>query len=83
MILVMDNAPYHHIRADGYIEPLQLKRDGLFNELILTANITELTVQRGGVSKNMNLRSCRHTKQGTNEERTVQSRALRKQLLSF
>ena len=67
MIVVMNNAPYHHIRAEGYIDPLQLKRGGLFNELILTTKISELTVQRAGVSKRINLRNCRHRKRGTKQ----------------
>ena len=35
MILILDNARYHHIRADNYIDQLKLKREGLFDELIM------------------------------------------------
>lgn len=81
MILVMDNAPYHHIRDVNYIDPLQLKREGLFSELILTAKIAELTVQRGNVNKRMNLRDCRHTKKGT--KKAPYNRELREKLVEF
>ena len=45
MILVMDNAPYHTIRNENYIDQLRLKRSELFSELILTANVNSLKVK--------------------------------------
>jgi len=65
MILVLDNAPYHHIRADNYIDPLKLNRAGLFTELILTANVKALEVRRGGKDIEMDLVKLRHTKRGS------------------
>jgi len=65
MILVLDNAPYHHIRADNFIDTLKLNRSDLFNELILTADIKTLTVERGGRDTEMDLVKLRNTKRGS------------------
>ena len=61
----MDNAPYHHIREEKYIDPLQLKRDGLFNELILITGKLTITVRRNEADVEMNLINMRRTKKGT------------------
>jgi len=68
LILVMDNAPYHNIRADSYIDPSKSKRQGLFNDLILTAEVTDITVQRSGRDKTTNLMQVRHPKKGGKSE---------------
>ena len=65
MILVLDNAPYHHIRADNFIDPLKLNRAELFTELILTAKLKALKVKRGGKDVEMDLEKLRHTKRGS------------------
>ena len=81
MILVMDNAPYHHIRDENYIDPLQLKREGLFNELILTAGKRSITVHRKGTDKGMDLMDLRHTKKGT--QRAPYNKELRDELTKY
>lgn len=65
MILTLDNAPYHHIRADNYIDPLKLKRKGLFDELILTAKMENLTVERNGKDQTFKLTDLRNTARGS------------------
>ena len=64
MVLVLDNAPYHHGRAPNYIDPLQLKREKLITELLLTAGQENMQVNRKGTIRSFNLKEALQQKRG-------------------
>jgi len=65
MILVLDNAPYHHCRGENYVDPKKLKRTELFNELILLAKKTTMKILRGSKEVIVDLANLRKTARGS------------------
>ena len=78
MVLVLDNTPYHHGRAPNYIDPLQLKREKLITELLLTAGQENMQVNRKGTIRSFNLNEALQQKLGGKNSPTVLE--LRKEL---
>ena len=64
MALVLDNAPYHHVRDQHYIDHQQLKRTELINTLINTAGKETITTKRAGVEKEFSLEEAKERKKG-------------------
>ena len=46
MILVLDNAKYHHVKDENYIDVNSLNRKDLITTLQETCELTEITVER-------------------------------------
>ena len=64
MVLVLDNAPYHHVRDQHYIDPQQLKRIELINTLINIAGRQTITAKRAGVEKTFSLEAAKERGKG-------------------
>jgi hypothetical protein len=72
MILVLYNAPYHHVHAEDYIDPSNMKRTKFIEELLLIANQKSITVERDGISQEFDLSEARKEKRGGKNSPTVQ-----------
>ena len=65
MILVLDNAPYLHVRGENYIQPAPMKREELFNDLILLAGKKCINIERKGVQHEVELLPIRKGQRGS------------------
>lgn len=83
MILVLDNAPYHHSRGEDFVDPKKLTRLELFNELLILAGQQTMKLQRGGVEVEVDLKKLRHTKKGSSTKPIPLNPELRAELQSF
>ena len=81
MVLVLDNAPYHHARDENFIDPLQLRRDDLIKKLMDTAGRQTITVKRGEVDRTLSLREAIESKKGGSNSPYV--RELQSELFNF
>ena len=80
MILVLDNAPYHHCRGEDFVDPKALKRVELFNELLLLAKKTSMTIERNGQEVEVDLAALRKSKRGSKTRSVPTNDELREEL---
>ena len=71
MILILDNAPYHHCRGDDYCDPLKMKRQQLIDCLLGVAKKSAMTIIRNENNIEVNLREIRASKRGGRSSPTV------------
>ena len=71
MILILDNAPYHHYRGDDYCDPLKMKRQQLIDCLLGVAKKSAMTIIRNENNIEVNLREIRASKRGGRSSPTV------------
>jgi transposase len=71
MILILDNAAYHHVRDERFIDPLLLKRAELIDVLISKAGKIEMTVVRDGAEVTFDLAQALKSKRGGKQSPTV------------
>ena len=83
MILVLDNAPYHHCRGDDFIDPKNMKRAELFSELIHTAKQTTMEIERKGETVSVDLVKNRRSKRGGKRTKLPDNNELRAELQKF
>lgn len=83
MILVLDNAPYHHCRKDDFIDVRNMKRKELFDELIITAEQKTMTIQRGGQEVEVNLVQHRKSVKGSARKPVPLNNELRAELKKY
>ena len=70
-ILVLDNAPYHEVKDENYVFPGDMNRQPLIDELLLTADMEFIEVDREGQVKRFDLKAARNAKKGSVNSPTV------------
>lgn len=83
MILVLDNAPYHHCRKDDYIDVRNMKRKALFDELIITAQQKTIKIKRGGDLLEVDLVQHRKSVKGSASKPIPLNNELRAELQKY
>ena len=83
MILFLDNAPYHHVHGEGYVDVKNLKRADLFNELIVLAGKTHMAITRNGKEVVVDLKKHRKSKRGSLKSNVPVNPELRDELQAW
>lgn len=71
MILVLDNAPYHHCRDENFINPEAMKRTQLIDSLLGLAQQNSMDIERDNATLPISLREIRNSKRGGKKSPTV------------
>ena len=83
MILVLDNAPYHHCRGDDYIDIRNMKRKELLYELMQTAKVKSMKIQRPHGEVVVELAPLRNSKKGSPKANKPLNDELRAELQKY
>lgn len=71
MILILDNAAYHHVREERFSDLLLLKQAEMIDVLISKAKKVEMLVVRDGAEVTFNLAQTLKNKRGSKNSPTV------------
>ncbi len=70
-VVVLDNAPYHEVRDENYIDPYSLKRRDLISTLREVCDIQSITAVRDGVNRTFPLDAAARAGRGGKNSPTV------------